>query len=97
MVDWLSDSAATTHSDGAFLQWKPVCYTNIERSMASATEAKHYWLQNTTLNDIHKQRSVTLAYFGSVMYEGGSDLMATNVSFGMSKDKFYGNTNYTSW
>ena len=101
MVDWMSDRQVVDHrqdfSQNAYLQWKPVCYTRAKREMAAATEAKQYTLQNTTNSEIHQQRSIVLAYFGDVMYRDGSDIMLTNISFGLAKDKFYANTNYTSW
>ena len=102
LTNWYSESRH--QQQGAYLQWKPVCYKSSARQRATATKVKLYKLQpgevvyNSTLhNDSVSPLNLGLAYYGNLLYTGDYAMRATNVSFGLSKDKFYKDTNYTTW
>lgn len=87
-----------TQTAGAYLQWKPVCYTDSGRTFKQMSKAKMYNL--TVVNSLDgkvSKHSVAYAYFGDDLYEDKLSVTGTNVSYGVSKDRFYINTNYTLW
>ncbi|XP_064620459.1 glycosylated lysosomal membrane protein B-like [Lineus longissimus] len=90
IVDWRS------HPDqlGAYMQWKPVCYKKNVRTMADSTSTRMYDLQDVTTIP---ERSLASAYFGKELTERKIAMKANNISFGLTGDKFYIDTNYTSW
>ncbi len=47
--------------------------------------------------DLGNERSLAYVYFGDDMYSSHVALTMTNVSFGLSKDKFYTLNNYSVW
>ena len=65
--------------------------------MSAATKAKRYYLRNVTDHDVNTEFSIAVAYYGDLMYNDVNGITLTNVSFGLAKDKFYANTNYTYW
>ena len=96
MVDWTS--RGDSQKDGAFIQWKPVCYIKSDYNTRSASFAKNYGLQNTTdVFDLDLKPYLLYAYFGDDLAQGHLEVMGVNVSYGLSNDKFYRNTNYTGW
>jgi hypothetical protein len=106
MVDWTTRLNATTglQSSGGYLQWKPVCYKSPSRSIQAVTKQFYYDLVSApaataAVLDLSGAAAVSLAraYFGPDLLDtaGKLSVSATNVSFGLSKDKFYRDTNYT--
>ena len=96
MYDWTSQG--DNQSDGAFLQWKPVCYVKTEYNTRSVSRAGHYGLKNfTDLYDLDRQPQLLYAYFGDTLEKEQLAVKAVNVSFGFTGDKFYRNTDYTGW
>jgi len=96
MVDWLSSISQIPEDESAYLQWKPVTYKKSARSLSVATKAIHYDPQPGNASDVGTHKSLALAYFGELSPSIVS-MTVTNVSFGLSKDKFYSSTNYSSW
>jgi hypothetical protein len=43
------------------------------------------------------ERSLAYAFYGKTLTERKIAMKASNVSFGLTSDKFYTGTNYTSW
>ncbi|KAJ8714378.1 hypothetical protein PYW07_002603 [Mythimna separata] len=78
--------------DGGFLQFRPVCYTEPERSVSSSTNA---YITNFT--------RTSLPYAGTLrdFYRtfDGNNLLVQDmyISFGLPGDGFYRQHNYTSW
>lgn len=96
MLDWTSEG--DHQSSGAFVQWKPVCYLKHEYNTRSASKVTEYDLQNyTQISDLDAQPHLLYAFFGDRLTSGKVGVQAINVSFGLSGDKFYQNTNYTGW
>ncbi|XP_013793986.1 glycosylated lysosomal membrane protein A-like [Limulus polyphemus] len=90
--DVLMTPASHFTGSGGYLQWKPVCYTKDERTIAHSTESYSYGIQKTN-NSL--PFSITKAFFNSSLPP--NSLSAFNISFGSSGDGFYLKTNYTSW
>jgi hypothetical protein len=81
-------------TSGAFLQWKPVCYTTEERSMQSSTKVSYYSLVQYNVTSDNIKRGLMFAYFGY----SKTHIRAGNVSFGgAGDDLYYNNTAYVSW
>jgi hypothetical protein len=96
------DSTEKNRDRSIFLQWKKVCYTSENYTMKDSTEMdvnKTEFL--TTSNDqrfTSLQNSVTYAFFGGDLMETSlTTTFAVNFTFGQSEDKFYRNSNFTSW
>lgn len=86
-----------SHNDtkGSFIQYRPVCYTSEERSVASSTESRH---GNTIKTDgvINRYKfTLPFAYFGYRIQHKLNE--AINITFGMPRDLFYVRTNYSSF
>ena len=102
MVDWTTRLNPVTElqSSGAYVQWKPVCYKNVSRELNQATKQFYYDLEplnSTSLEQMGARVSLAYAYFGEELMEDSLSMSVTNVSFGLTKDKFYKDTNYTIW
>ncbi|XP_046332564.1 glycosylated lysosomal membrane protein-like [Haliotis rufescens] len=82
-------------ANGAFVQWKPVCYQDTPRSRSVATSVQKYALGDIKNVTSLLKSSLAYAYFSDDLFSMNS--ATTNVSFGLSKDGSYTKTNYTSW
>jgi hypothetical protein len=97
IVDWLSDTVGNT--SGAFLTWKPICYTESTFSVSTSTQVHRYPVKdyNFTSSNSMYLSGLVYAYFGSVDNDQ-VHAKSSFVSFGESHDdKFYNSTNYISW
>jgi len=94
-VDWVVNTP--DGSAGAFLSWKPACYTTETRKVSSSERVSHYGLRRFHLGfESVDSSGLALAFFGSL--GNGTHVRANNVSFGGPKDKHYYNvTQYTAW
>ena len=94
-MDWVVKTS--NGSDGAFLSWKPVCYTTDARKVSSSERVSNYDLRHLHLDfDSVNSSGLAFAFFGSLGNE--THVRANNVSFGGPKDKLYYNvTQYTAW
>lgn len=94
-VDWVIK--APNGSDGAFLSWKPTCYTTETRKVSSSEHVSNYGLRRFHLSsDSVKSSGLAFAFFGSLGNQ--THVRANNVSFGGPKDKLYYNvTQYMAW
>ena len=84
-------------SPGAFLSWKPICYTSKVRKVLSSERVMNYELSRYDfLSDSVNSSGLAFAFFGSL--HNWTHIRAGNVSFGGPKDKqYYGVTQYTAW
>jgi Lysosomal transcription factor, NCU-G1 len=85
-------------TEGAFLQYRPVCYTTPARTVSGSTELKQGEIRdsNSSEKDIESFRNtLPFSYYG---YNLGSKVaQSTNITFGMNGDGFYSRSNYTSF
>uniref|UniRef100_A0A1E1WLR1 Lysosomal protein NCU-G1 n=1 Tax=Pectinophora gossypiella TaxID=13191 RepID=A0A1E1WLR1_PECGO len=84
---------SSRNSDGGFIQFRPVAYTQQERSVASSTNARISNFNKTLI----PARS-TLDKFYSYKYDP-HDLLVQDIfiSFGETGDGYYKQHNYTAW
>jgi hypothetical protein len=80
---------------GSFIQYRPVCYTNENRSVSSSTESRHGYPQNAT-DDIKFDFTLPFAFHGKVEFDKKIQ-QVVNVTFGVPGDGFYSRTNYISF
>jgi hypothetical protein len=85
-------------TQGAFIQYRPVCYTTIERTVSGSTQL----LQGEIRNFINNEKEIeTFRYtlpFSIYGYKLGSMVAeGTNITFGTNGDGYYSRTNYTSF
>jgi hypothetical protein len=83
---------------GAFLQYRPVCYTTRWRTVSDSTELRQGEIKNfTSSKDEKKSFEDTLpyAYFGDSL--NTKIAHATNITFGVPNDGFYSKSFYTSF
>lgn len=78
--------------DGGFMQFRPVCYTEPERSVSSSTNA---YITNFTRTFLPK--SGTLRDFYRDFDRNNLLVQDMYISFGLPGDGFYRQHNYTSW
>ena len=90
-MDWTSGEHG--NPDGIFMQWKPVVYTDSRRSFQGITKAKNYVVNTYDKNPYPHDSSLALAYFEDKEVK----LSGTNVSFGLAKDHFFVNSNFSVW
>lgn len=85
-------------TQGAFLQYRPVCYTTSERTVSGSTELKQGEIVDFIGNDKEFENfknTLPYCYYG---YSLGSKVaQGTNITFGSSGDGFYSRSNYTSF
>ncbi|CAH0587878.1 unnamed protein product [Chrysodeixis includens] len=76
--------------DGGFMQFRPVGYTEAERSVSSSTNA---YISNFTKASLPKSSIL------KVFYEDYNSLLVQEmfISFGLPGDGYYRQHNYTSW
>ena len=89
---------STNDSCGAFLQYRPVCYTTKDRTVSGSTELKQGAIQDFINNEKEIEMftyTLPYSYYGyklsSIIAQG------TNITFGMTGDGFYSRTNYISF
>jgi hypothetical protein len=79
---------------GAFVQFRPVCYTSHYRSVSYSTESRHGEVQSADSNDF--TYSLPSNFFSSVSLDTALK-QAINITFGQPDDGFYSHTNYISF
>ncbi|XP_070500879.1 glycosylated lysosomal membrane protein B-like [Chironomus tepperi] len=79
---------------GAFVQFRPVCYTSHYRSVSYSTESRHGEVQNAESDDF--KYSLPSNFFDSAALDHALK-QAINITFGMPDDGFYSHTNYISF
>lgn len=81
--------------NAAYLQWRPVSYTQYSRGVTDTTETAYYPLVNVTGQSYVARNSLLYAYYGQRM----DNLLAEqlNITLGMKGDGFYKKSNYTTW
>lgn len=80
---------------GSFLQYRPVCYTSGERTVASSTETRHGNPIDIDGPIFRYKFTLPFAYFGFGLQHKLNK--ALNITFGMPRDLFYVRTNYSSF
>ena len=92
-MDWVVKSA---NESGAFLSWKPTCYTSHVRKVSSSERIRSYDLRPYHFaSDSVKSSGLAFAFFGN---DSRTHIQANNISFGGAKDKQYFNVSqYTAW
>ncbi|KZC13593.1 Lysosomal protein NCU-G1, partial [Dufourea novaeangliae] len=82
-------------TEGAYLQWRPVSYTNTSRDVTSSTETVQYPALKVTDHTSAIKNSLLYCYYGDKV----NDLLTQRiiVSLGMQGDGFYKRTNYSTW
>ncbi|XP_072167172.1 glycosylated lysosomal membrane protein B-like [Diadema setosum] len=86
----------STSKQGSYLQWKPVVYTKRDRETGNSKLTKVYELNENASELCIPNYSVAHAYYGGDFVKV-LDVRGFNISFGVSKDKFYNNTKYYVW
>lgn len=85
-------------SAGAFVQYRPICYTVPERTVSGSTELKQGDIKNflETSKDIENfENTLPFSFYG---YRLGTKVaQGTNITFGVSGDGFYSRSNFTSF
>lgn len=82
----------TLVSPKSYIEYRPVSYTKKVRDVSDSTDTHLGPIVDPV--DQFMYKSLVGAYFG---FNEGHLLKATNISFGAVNDKFYSNTNYTSF
>lgn len=85
-------------SRGAFIQYRPVCYTTKWRTVSDSTELRQGNITsfNNNAKDIDKfQYTLPYSYYGFAL--GSILAQGSNVTFGVPNDGFYSRSNYTSF
>lgn len=86
-------------SRGAFLQYRPVCYTTKGRTVSDSTELKQGNIKSLNNNSLEIETNFMytfpMSFYG---YNLGSKVVqGSNISFGVPNDGFYLRSNYTSF
>lgn len=79
---------------GAFVQFRPICYTSHYRSVSYSTESRHGEVQSVESNDF--SYSLPANFFSSFELQNALK-QAINITFGMPDDGFFSHTNYISF
>lgn len=79
---------------GAFIQYRPVCYTSRYRSVSYSTESRHGNPQLSETDDF--EYSLPYNFFGMTSLNDHLK-QAINITFGMPDDGFYSHTNYIAF
>ena len=98
-INWVSD---VDTASGAFVQWKPICYTNeVKRTQADVSLVRNYDPKQLNTSEHLTSLSASglaYAYFGNELGAPNQvHIWTANVSFGKPEDKFYANTEYMTW
>lgn len=85
-------------SRGAFIQYRPVCYTTKGRTVSDSTELKQGVIKSFNLTESElKMLYYTLPYsfYGNVL--GSKITEGSNITLGLTGDGFYSKSNYASF
>jgi hypothetical protein len=94
-INWLTSSNESESE--SFLQWKPACYNQPQRSIKSLSSARYYEITPYHVTQ-PAEPSLALDYFGHLIYDSEAVKMATNdISFGLAHDGFYKSTHFAVW
>lgn len=96
LVDVISPDAGDNGTQGSYLQFRPISYTKPDRDIASKTDVhlnKPYYIANA---NAYLNATIVSAYYGNDL-DKKNLVQLFNVSFGQKEDKFYSNSNYTTW
>lgn len=82
-------------TEGAYLQWRPVSYTNIARDVTSSTETIQYPPTKVSNHTSAIRNSMLYCYFGHKV----NDMLTQSIiiSLGIRGDGFYTRTQYSTW
>lgn len=89
---------STNGTQGAFLQYRPVCYTTSARTVSGSTELKQGEIRDSISNDKELdnfKNTLPYSYYGFTL--GSKVAQGTNITFGLTGDGFYSRSNYTSF
>lgn len=92
VIDIVSPSSKIS-GDGAFIQYRPVCYVNAFRSVSDSTEFKQSTLTKSGIEEF--KDSLPFLYFGFSLE--AHIAQGFNISFGVSGDGFYSKNKYISF
>lgn len=85
-------------ADSGYIQYKPVAYTKKKRERKTSTKVYDYGINKVDGIDMNEINVIFYSYFvDCINGENTCEMNRENVSFGISKDKFYAYTNFTSW
>ncbi|XP_076173147.1 glycosylated lysosomal membrane protein [Ptiloglossa arizonensis] len=81
--------------EGAYLQWRPISYTTVSRSVTSSTETIQYPPLKVANHTRAITNSMLYCYYGDKV----NDLLTQRiiVSLGIQGDGFYKHTHYSTW
>ncbi|XP_076621100.1 glycosylated lysosomal membrane protein isoform X2 [Colletes latitarsis] len=82
-------------TEGAYLQWIPVSYTSVSRTVTNSTETMQYPPWKVANHTVAIQNSMLYCYYGDKV----NDLLMQRiiVSLGTKGDGFYKKTYYSTW
>lgn len=88
---------SSNDSRGAFIQYRPVCYTTKGRTVSGSTELKQGDIRSFNNNEKIDQFQNTLpfSYYGYML--GSRVAQGANLTLGMPGDGFYSRTNHISF
>lgn len=78
------------------MQFRPISYTKPDRDITSKTDVllnKPYFIADASA---YLNATIVSTYYGNDL-DKKNLVQLFNVSFGQQEDKFYSNTNYTTW
>lgn len=81
---------------GSYMQFRPISYTKPDRDISTKTDVhlnKPYFIADA---NAYLNSTIVTTYYGDDLNKKNL-VQLFNVSFGQSEDKFYSNTNYTTW
>lgn len=82
-------------SRGAYMQYRPVSYTSMDRLIANSTDINQSFIFNLTNGWEKANNSIAYRFYNFSLHNNFISEM--NVSFGAPGDGFYKNRNYTTW
>ncbi|PIK39641.1 putative glycosylated lysosomal membrane protein A [Apostichopus japonicus] len=85
--------ANSNSSQGGYMSWKPVAYTEEERHLANGRMVHQYGLNTTSVGYVPSY-SIAHAFYGNLSQ---LNLSSMNVSFGNDGDGYYAASNYLVW
>lgn len=98
VYDVVSPRSTNGTQGGAFLQYRPVCYTTSERTVSGSTELKQGEIRDfiSNGNEIDNfKNTLPYSYYGYAL--GSKVAQGMNITFGSTGDGFYSRSNYTSF
>ena len=79
----------------AYLQWRPVSYTNRDRDVTDSVNTVYYTVRNATVDNYFTKSNLFYMYYGENMFNILVQRM--NISLGSAGDPFYKETQYSTW